>query len=88
MQEANIAGRIKAGAKVCIKPNLVVARPAEEGATTHVQIVEGIVQYLQEAGVIDITIAEGSWVGDSSRAAFEQCDGQKIRRESGRHQDR
>lgn len=70
LEDAQIAAKIPAGGKIVIKPNLVVARPAEEGATTHTQIVEGVVQYLQRAGFTDITIAEGSWVGDDTERAF------------------
>jgi len=73
MQTADIAAKIKPAAKVCIKPNLVIASTAEGGATTHPEIVEGIIIYLQQAGVKDITIAEGSWVGDSTRRAYDRC---------------
>ena len=73
MRAADIAAKVKPAAKVCIKPNLVIASTAEGGATTHPEIVEGIIIYLQQAGVKDITIAEGSWVGDSTRRAFDRC---------------
>lgn len=56
-----------------IKPNLVVARPSKEGATTSPEIVEGIIQYLQEKGFNKIIILEGSWVGDSTKRAFNVC---------------
>lgn len=73
MKEADIAAKLKPDMKVGIKPNLVVSRPAHEGATTHPEIVEGIIQYLQHAGVYDISILEGSWVGDSTKRAFIAC---------------
>jgi Domain of unknown function (DUF362). len=73
MREANIAARIRPDMKIGIKPNLVVARPADEGATTHPEIVEGIIQYLRDAGVHDICILEGAWVGDSTQKAFRNC---------------
>lgn len=56
-----------------IKPNLVCASPAAEGATTHPEIVEGIILYLQKLGYINLRILESSWVGDSTRSAFEIC---------------
>jgi len=73
MKEADIASQIRPDMKIGIKPNLVVARPAEEGATTHPEIVEGIIRYLQDAGVRDICILEGAWVGDSTQKAFKNC---------------
>lgn len=56
-----------------IKPNLVCASPAEEGATTHPEIVEGIITYLLDNGFRKIKIIEGSWVGDSTKRAFKVC---------------
>jgi uncharacterized protein (DUF362 family) len=59
--------------RVGLKPNLVVARPAGEGATTHPEIAEGLIRYLQEKGFMNLVILEGSWVGDSTRQAFPRC---------------
>lgn len=73
MKEADIASQLKQDMKIGIKPNLVVSRPADEGATTHPEIVEGIIKYLQDAGIYDIRILEGSWVGDSTQRAFVNC---------------
>lgn len=56
-----------------IKPNLVCASPASEGATTHPEIVEGIIIYLHDNGFKNIRIIEGSWVGDSTKRAFKVC---------------
>ena len=56
-----------------IKPNLVTPSPASFGATTHPEIAAGIIEYLQENGFCNITIAEGSWVGDKTSDAFEYC---------------
>ena len=60
-------------ARIAIKPNLVVPTPAEFGATTHPEIIAGIIEYLQESGYHNIVIAEGSWVGDRTEEAFEYC---------------
>lgn len=60
-------------AKIGIKPNLVTPTPAAFGATTHPEVVEGILEYLQENGFSDITILEGSWVGDRTAEAFDCC---------------
>ena len=56
-----------------IKPNLVSPVPAIYGATTHPEIVEGIILYLKENGYQKIMICEGSWVGDKTEDAFEYC---------------
>lgn len=73
LERAGIASRLSPGMKVVLKPNLVVARPASEGATTHPEIAEGVIRFLQDCGVGDITIAEGSWVGASTKQAFPAC---------------
>lgn len=56
-----------------IKPNLVCASPAEEGATTHPEIIEGIIIYLRQHGFYNLKIIEGSWIGDSTKQAFKIC---------------
>lgn len=73
MKAANIAARLRPDMTVGIKPNLVVSRPADGGATTHPEIVEGIIRYLQDNGIGSIAIVEGSWVGDSTQQAFRNC---------------
>ena len=64
---------IKSGFKAAIKPNLVVPGPASLGATTHPEVVEGIILYLKDFGIKDIKIIESSWVGDSTLRAFKHC---------------
>ena len=74
LEEADLASMIGEQRKrIGIKPNLVGAYPAEDGATTHPAIVEELIRYLQENGFRDITILEGSWVGDRTEDAFEVC---------------
>lgn len=74
LKAADLAGDIPGkNAAVGIKPNLVTPTPASYGATTHPEIVAGIIEYLQENGFRDLTIAEGSWVGDRTSDAFEYC---------------
>ncbi len=48
---------------IVIKPNIV--KPAHPPVTTNVRVVEGIVKALNEAGLNDIIIAEGSGTGDT-----------------------
>jgi len=73
LEAADVAGKLNPSMKVVIKPNLVVAKPASEGATTHPEIVEGIVRFLKDCGVSNIAIAEGSWVGEGTRRAWDAC---------------
>lgn len=60
-------------ARIAIKPNLVTPTPASYGATTHPEIIEGIIEYLQSNDFHEIAIIEGSWVGDKTAEAFEYC---------------
>jgi uncharacterized protein (DUF362 family) len=69
--------------RVGLKPNLVVARPAEGGATTHPEIAAGLLRYLQENGFRNLVILEGSWVGDSTRSAFPRCGYTEVARKAG-----
>lgn len=73
LEAAHIAEEIPQGASIGLKPNLVVAATPDSGATTHMGIIEGIIEYLQDAGHKDISIMEGSWVGDSTQRAFSIC---------------
>lgn len=59
--------------KIGIKPNLVSPSTADWGATTHPEIVAGIIEYLQERGFTNLLILESSWVGDKTSDALEVC---------------
>lgn len=71
MEAANIKDEIPKNAKIGLKPNLVVAKDPDSGATTHTGILEGCIEYLQANGHKNITIMEGSWVGDNTKRAFK-----------------
>lgn len=60
-------------AKIGIKPNLVVAKPSTSGATTSPELVEGIIEYFQSRGYMNICILEGSWIGERTSRAFKAC---------------
>ena len=70
---SDIGAYLRADMAVAIKPNLVVPCPASDGATTHPEVVEGIVIFLREFGVQRIKIIESSWIGDSTKRAFKFC---------------
>ena len=78
-EKLNLIDLIPEGASVGLKPNFILSRPASEGATTHPEIIEGIIQYLHNNNIDDITIMEGSWVGDSTKRAFKVCGANDIR---------
>ena len=56
-----------------IKPNLVSGSVASNGATTHPEIVAGIIEYLQEKGFFNLAMLEGSWVGDRTAEVVRIC---------------
>lgn len=64
---------LKEDMRIGIKPNLVVAKPADSGATTSPQLVAGIIEYLQDKGFSNLCILEGSWVGERTERAFKRC---------------
>lgn len=56
-----------------LKPNLVVSKTASSGATTHPEFCAGIITFLREQNFSNISILEGSWVGDRTERAFKVC---------------
>ncbi|OQB25049.1 MAG: hypothetical protein BWY11_00713 [Firmicutes bacterium ADurb.Bin182] len=71
LHAADIGSRIPGGAHVALKPNLVVAKSACSGATTHAGVLEGLIEYLLENGIKDISVIEGSWLGESTAKALK-----------------
>ena len=59
--------------RIGIKPKLVSPSEASYGATTHPEIVAGIIEYLQEHGFGQLVMMEGSWVGDQTSESAEIC---------------
>ena len=77
---SDIDSYLRADMAVLIKPNLAVPCPASDGATTHPQVVEGIVRFLNDFGVRRMKIIESSWVGDSTKRAFKYCGYEELSR--------
>ncbi len=74
LYEASLISRIPSkDSMVGIKPNLVAPSPAMFGATTHPEIVAGIIDYLRENGHEKIMVLEGSWIGDKTSDSYEIC---------------
>lgn len=61
------------GAKIALKPNLVVAKGWKSGATTNPAVCEAVIEYFFERGYRDISIIESSWLGCDTRRAFSVC---------------
>ena len=70
---SDIGSYLKSGLKVAIKPNLVNDTPASNGATTHPEVVEGIIVFLKEYGLHDIRVIESSGLGKSTKHAYKVC---------------
>jgi uncharacterized protein (DUF362 family) len=60
-------------ALIGIKPNLVVAKPSNSGATTSPELVAGVIEHLKSKEFERIVILEGSWVGERTSSAFKVC---------------
>ncbi|MBR1672351.1 MAG: DUF362 domain-containing protein [Fretibacterium sp.] len=58
---------------IALKPNLVVAGTPDSGATTHAGVLSGAIEYFRDNGVTDISVIEGSWVGDDTMRAMHRA---------------
>lgn len=71
MREIDLQGDIGARSlRIGIKPNLVLDAPASDGATTHPELVAGVIEYLRQEGFENLIVLEGSWVGAKTSAAY------------------
>ena len=77
--EASDAVRlVPSGGSVALKPNLVIAGTPESGATTHPGVLSGCIAYFREHGVTEISVIEGSWVGDETMRAMRRAGYDKV----------
>jgi len=84
VREAKLAELIGSRDKrIGIKPNLVTARPASGGATTHPEIAAGLISYLKENGFNNLVILEGAWAGASTAEAFRACKYDELAKATG-----
>ena len=71
LKEADLASLIGSrNKKIALKPNILGTVMPKTGATTHTELVCGAIEYLQDNGFSNISIMEGSWVGDDTQTAF------------------
>lgn len=80
LDKINLAEDIDSHMQITLKPNLVIASPSHNGATTSPALVEGLIQYLLEHNRKNISIIEGSWVGDQTSRAFKICGYEELSR--------
>ena len=80
---SDIGAHLRPDHKVAVKPNLILARAAKHGATTHPEVVEGILLFLKDFGVSHIKIIESAWVGDSTKRAFAVCGYKELQKRYG-----
>ncbi len=73
LESMRVSAHIDPGMRIGLKPNLVMAKPASTGATTHPEVTEGVIRYLHDLGCRDITIMESSWTGGNTGRAFKSC---------------
>ena len=69
---------VPSGGSVALKPNLVIAGTPESGATTHAGVLSGCIEYFRARGVSDISVIEGSWVGDDTMRAMRRAGYNKV----------
>jgi uncharacterized protein (DUF362 family) len=81
LEEIHPEREIPTGGRVVLKPNLVVAKKSDSGATTHTEIVRATIEYLRGHGVNDLLLAEGSWVGDDTKRAFRVSGFERLAQE-------
>jgi len=80
---SDINSYLQKNISVSLKPNLVVERPASGGATTHPEVLEGIIQYLKDYGIKDIKIIENAACGHSTKQAFRACGYEALNKKYG-----
>jgi uncharacterized protein (DUF362 family) len=78
MDATKIETQLDRSATIAIKPNLVVAKPSESGATTDPAIVDALITWLKQKGYSQISIIESAWVGERTERAFNVCGYQDI----------
>ena len=80
LSASDVKTYLKPNMAVSIKPNLVTPQIASNGATTHPEVIEGIILFLKDYGIQNIKIIENSAVGYSTKYAFRVCGYEELRK--------
>lgn len=83
LKASDILTYLKPNFSVAIKPNLVNSNPASDGATTHPEVVEGIILFLREYGIKDICIMESSAIGVNTKRSYKNCGYEELEHKYG-----
>ena len=83
LERMDAAQLVPAGGSVALKPNLVIAGRPEDGSTTHPGVLSGCIEYFRASGVKDISVIEGSWVGDDTQRAMRTAGYDEVCRRYG-----
>ncbi|MCL2020086.1 MAG: DUF362 domain-containing protein [Oscillospiraceae bacterium] len=78
LKASRLKSLVKPNMRVSLKPNMVLAKPPSEGATTHAEVVEGVIIFLKELGVRNIEIIESAWIGDDTKRVYRVCGYDKL----------
>ena len=80
---SDIEQHLRTGMSVSIKPNLVLPGPPSDGATTHPEVVEGIIRFLQDFGINKIQVMESSAAGYNTKKAYKICGYEPLEKKYG-----
>ena len=83
LEAADAERLVPHGGSVALKPNLVLASPPEEGATTHAGVLSGCIEFFQSHGIRDLRVIESSWVGAGTERSMKVCGYDRVCREYG-----
>lgn len=70
--------------RIGVKPNIVGTIKPSEGATTHPELVDGVLSYLKNEGFSNVVVLEGAWIGDLTLKAakytgiYDVCQRHKV----------
>ena len=80
---SDISSYLHKNISVSIKPNLVTERSSCEGATTHPEVIEGIIRFLNDFGIQKIRVIENSACGHNTKLAFKNCGYEPLQKKYG-----
>ncbi len=83
LDAVGIADRLDPNGTIGIKPNLVVAKSADSGATTDPRVVGELIRYLQHHRFNKLVILESAWLGDCTKEAYRVAGYESLSREFG-----
>lgn len=74
---------IPSGRRIIIKPNLVIAKTNDTGATTSPQVIEALIREVLKTSPAEIALGESSTAGDDTMKAFQVTGMDKIAQKYG-----